>query len=169
MPSLLDYLSGKNLKQTLPDSAHWAEQQWVHPSVDWAQGTEMLRAMAPRDTRVERPKRWYELLRLTHWPGQVPPGNGPFFVPDWALEVMGETETERLRAGLRAGGFRDLSVPVAVVPPSSDYLVWAMRITQGFRWTANPVLYQVYWYPTLGAGRVPELRPFTVRPWDSRG
>src|SRR5690606_37883327 len=101
------------------------------------------------DTRPERPKPWYGLLSQTHWPGRIPPGNRPFYVPEWALEVLGrdgrvdEAGSAALIKAVKAAGFRPAVAHVCYLPETSEYLAAAMRLVETHAWTVNPITYRL--------------------------
>ena len=160
-------------KPQLLTGAHFMEHQQIHPSLDWAGAAALLQRTFPRETRLERPQSWYRTLAATHWPatergpGPVPPGNGPFYVPDWVFQDLAEDEQKRLQAGLKAAGFKPVVAHVGYLPENNDYLVAAMRLAGKHRWTVNPTTYRVYVYPSLGIARPKRypLRDYTTERW----
>lgn len=140
--------------------AHFVERHWVLEDEDWATGAERLRELFPRDTEPERPAEWYRILAGTHWPGQLPPGNGPFYLPRW---VFGEEEREHKVETLEGAGFEKQVAHVAYLPQNGEYLVHAMRVADDRLWTADPIAYRVYLYPDLGGEA--ELRKWNVERW----
>lgn len=169
MQTLADLLKSGIKRQNLAPEAHFPDVHWIHPKLSWEEGTQSLITLFPKDARRERPRPWYEAIRLTHWPRQVPPGNGPFYVPEWCLGVDSPEEATRLTTVLKGAGFRSMTVPIAMLPPTSEYLLAAMRITHGrFAWNVDPILYQVAWYPALGGLAKSPLRPYTTDRWEIR-
>lgn len=167
MPTLLDYLFNRNLKSQLPEKAHFSEKQWIHPDLTWKEGTAALKTLFPRDARPERPKEWYRLLQETHWAGQVTPGNGPFYVPDWAIMAEEYEAAENIRNILKGANFKDKEVPLALLPANSEYLHVAMRVVETHRWNVDPMLYRVYWYPWLKTTKS-ALRNFSTHRWGTK-
>jgi hypothetical protein len=149
--------------------AHFLERQLAHPSAEWAEGARMLREALPKETRIERPHPWYQLLLATHAPGKVIPGNGPFFVPDWVFSVE---EREEKEAALKSAGFKETFAHVVFLPSDGEYLASAMRAAlidpyegaapRFHPWNANPRTYRAYLYPRLSGLAKRPLRDFTV-------
>lgn len=168
LPTLAELLKLGPRPDKSPASSHFMLSQWIHPSHDWGKGTRVLQQLFPKETRIEKPREWYASLQGTHWVGQVPPGNGPFYVPDWALNVESEAEATRLRTILKGAGFKQQDVPVAMLPITSEYLRYAMRIATAddAQWTVDPVIYQLYWYPGK-RGATKNLRAYTTVRWEA--
>jgi len=160
MPTLLEIIRKKpHIKERPIESAHRVEYHWVRLKGDWNDGAKALQTLFPREARVERPAEWYSLLRETHWPGKLPPGNGPFYVPEYAIK------DDDMRRALERNGFVKVVAHVAVLPPDSEYLVAAMRGAGKHPWTVDPILYFAYFYPKIKGWKVPELRPYNTTPW----
>jgi signal recognition particle subunit SEC65 len=160
MPTLTEVIKkAKSLRIKPISGAHWVETHWVLPKGSWAEGAQKLVAAMPMDARPERPAHWYSLLSRTHWVGRVPPGNGPFYVPEWAVE------SQEMEASLRKAGFRPVSAHVAVLPPDGEYLVTAMRTAGKVAWNVDPLLYRVYVYPTEKGLAGKELRDYNTERW----
>lgn len=128
--------------------AHFLERHFIHPKASWDEAARIVAGMFPRDTRAERPKPWYRLLAGTHWPGQVPPGNGPFYVPEW---VFADESLDALKARFKKEGFKEAVAHVVVLPMDGEYLAAAMRAAEQNAWNVNPRTYRAYLYPTLGS------------------
>jgi hypothetical protein len=149
--------------------AHFLERHLFHPSSSWEDGCRALRDIFPKDTRAERAKSWYRVLVPTHGPGRVIPGNGPFYVPEWALP--GEDCSEMIKA-LKAAGFKEAVAHVVYLPSDSEYLAAAMRAAlkdhepqrnpSFHAWNANPLTYRAYIYPQLHSLARKPLRAFNV-------
>lgn len=164
MPSLDSLLTGKpDFPEPILPQAHFQEFHWVLDATGvagWNKGAIALQGAFPRETRVDRPSDWYAIVRDTHWPGKVLPGNGPFYVPEWLWADMPAQEATYTSA-LQRVGFRRVVAHVVILPDTKDYLVHAMRAAAKHRWTANPELDRCYLYPRLRG--TPALRtPFTV-------
>lgn len=159
MPTLREALrKSSSFKEKPIFEAHWLEHHWIYPSGDWTEGARALVAAFPKDTRPERPAKWYHLLRHTHWPDRVPPGNGPFYIPEWVLE------TEEMEDVLKAANFRKVVAHVAILPFDSEYLVTAMRIAKDRAWNADPILFRVYVYPKERKFAKTPLREYNTAP-----
>lgn len=137
----------------------------VHPRLAWAAGTELLRKTFRDDTRPDSPAPWYELLEGTHWPDQVPPGNGPFYVPLWVIHDPQSGEGKALLARLRSAGLKEAVAHVACLPENNDYLATAQRVAAPYAWNVNPILYRCYLYPSLGARWKRPRRHFNTVRW----
>lgn len=162
MPSLKDLQKNtKEFKETIIDPAHFLEHQWVNTKLDWPSGSLLLKKLFPRETKVERPQVWYKHLRGTHWPKEVPPGNGPFYIPEWVFEPE---ELEKYTQVLKKNGFKQIEAHVVVLPDTGEYLVKAMRAAGDFQWNVNPRTYRAYIYPRFGTKKK-ELRNYTTERW----
>lgn len=151
-------------EQPLPQ-AHFVERHWILAKGSWEDGVRQLQAAFPRDTRPDRPAPWFQALAATHSPGLVPPGNGPFFVPDWAMEGAPPADVTVWESTLKRAGFRPMVAHCAYLPDNTEYLVRAMQIAgPKLPWTVNPWTYRVYCYPRI-SGRPGPLRPYTTRRW----
>lgn len=170
MPLLLDIIEGRFPKQKSPKplpEAHFVEDHWVHTKLPWNAATQELTKLFPRDARPDRPRAWYARLAGTHFPGQLPPGNGPFYIPAWTLEDG--REGEQIIETLKKAGYKRIEAHVVYLPHNAEYLAVAMRAAGRHPWTANPITARAYIYPQLR--RVPDkkLRPFNVERWGIRG
>lgn len=152
----------KKLEDPIPE-AHFVEEHWIHPKFRWADAAQELTRLFPRDARPERPRPWYRRLAGTHWPGQIPPGNGPFYIPVWALEDGKESDT--VTATLKKAGFRRVTAHVVYLPQNSEYLAAAMRAAGKRPWTANPITARAYIYPKLRSTPDKKLRDYNVERW----
>jgi hypothetical protein len=160
MPTLTEIIkpsSGIRAKP-LPE-AHWVEYHWILPRGSWEGGVAALAKAMPRDARPQRPAPWYRLLARTHWPGRVPPGNGPFYVPDWAVDGPA------MEDALKGSGFQRVVAHVVVLPPDAEYLTSAMRAAGSHAWNADPLLYRGYIYPSLKALARQPLRDYNAERW----
>lgn len=155
-------------QERLPQ-AHHLEKQFVHPRLSWDRGTALLRTLFPEETGDGAAAGWYELLWATHWPGRVTPGNGPFYVPSWALDEISDAKARRaVRAQLQKAGFREKTVHAVWLPHSALYLRAAMRAAGTLAWNVDPVLYRCYLYPHLGTVYRKKLRPYNTPRWRER-
>lgn len=160
MPSVFDILKSRNPFPESPiPSAHYLEWQWVLPNVSWEEGVLRLQKLFPRDARTERPADWYKRIRNTHWPRKVPPGNGPFYVPEWAVE------DEDMAKALEKGGFKKVVAHVCILPPDGEYLIWAMRVARDRTWNVDPIIYRLYIYPKLKRRGRDDLRDYNTKRW----
>lgn len=165
MPLLTEIItsSPKNKAPKPLVRAHFVEEHWIHPKLPWEQAARELVQLFPRDTRPERPRAWYRRLAGTHWPGQIPPGNGPFYVPEWTIE---DNEAgDAIRETLKKAGFRKAEAHALYLPQNSEQLVVAMRAADQHPWTANPLTGRAYIYPRLRRTPDRELRPYNVDRW----
>ena len=166
MPLLSEIIAGTFSKKKPPNPlpvAHFVETHWVNLKLPWAEAARELIRLLPRHARPERPLPWYGRLAGTHWPGQIPPGNGPFYIPEWTLE--GEKEAEIILSVLKKAGYRKVDAHVAYLPHNAEQLVVAMRDAGKHPWTANPITARVYIYPQLRRTPDKELRPHNVERW----
>lgn len=152
-------------RERLLPQAHFLERQFVHPTLSWDKGCETL---AVYDGLYD-----LSLLATTHTAGQSPPGNGPFYVPDWALASSAESETGDIARdivnGLKRLGFRSVVAHAIVLSETNDYLVDAMRVAQTFPWNVDPLLYRCYLYPGMTARWRQPLRQYTTTRWTPNG
>jgi hypothetical protein len=166
MPLLAELLKNKKDIPTSPlAQTHFVERHFVLPKGSWADGVALLARHFPKEARPERPAAWYQQLAETHWPGRVPPGNGPFYLPEWLLEGAPEAQQQAWVKRLGAAGFKPVIAHVAYLPENTEYLVRAMQVAGEHPWTVNPRTYRVYLYPTLTQLRKAPLRPFTTTRW----
>lgn len=140
-------------------SAHFVERHLVLKEQTWQEAAKHLTNLFPRDTRPERPAEWYRLLAGTHWPKQVPPGNAPFYLPEWAFP---ENKWPSYREQLEEGGFEEAIAHVVLLPHNNEYLATTMRAADDRAWTANPITYRGYIYPSLKKMADNPLRDFNV-------
>lgn len=151
--------------------AHFQEVHYVDTARSWDDAASRLVAAFPMDTRPERPKDWYRLLAGTHWPGQVPPGNGPFYVPGWSLGSFDkrgrpdEAAEDRLIKALKGAGLKEVVAHGYYLPETSEYLAAAMRMVGNSAWTVNPRTYRLYLYPSLRSWAKKPLRAFNTERW----
>lgn len=148
----------REIRETPLPQAHFVERHLI-VSGSWETGCRKLAEAFPRETRPERPANWYRLLAGTHWPGRIPPGNGPFYMPEWAFTE--EEYGERVRA-LKTAGFREVVAHVVVLPTNGEYLGAALRAAGSYRWNANPYTYRAYLYPKLPKGKAKDLRDYNT-------
>lgn len=139
--------------------AHFVERHMVHTELSWEQATQKMSDIFPRDARLERPADWYRRLIGTHWPQQVPPGNGPFYLPEWTFP---EDKWAEYHEQLEEAGFEEAIAHVVMLPHNNEYLAAIMRAAQEHPWTANPITYRGYIYPELKKLRDRELRSYNV-------
>lgn len=151
----------KELEPPIPE-AHFTELHWVNLRVPWAQAAQELVSLFPRDTRPDRPREWYACLRGTHWPRCIPPGNGPFYLPEWAFS---KEELERVIPTLKSAGYKQAVAHVVYLPQNAEQLVFAMRAAGNRPWTANPITARAYIYPKLRKTPDRGLRMFNVERW----
>ncbi len=149
--------------------AHFVERQLVHSRLGWEDGTRLIMTRCPEATHRDHPHEWWELLTWTHAPGRVPPGNGPYFIPEWALDDFKSPEIRPIVSQLKRAGFREAVVHVVMLPHSNDYLASARRAAGSMAWNVNPLLYRCYLYPTLGEKWTRPLRRFTTPRWRASG
>lgn len=155
--------------------AHALVRHFVRPGLSWLEGAAAMRACLPAETNPDLPAPWYRAIAATHGPGMVPPGTGPFYLPEWVADPSpdespvgrnaGRRRGETIDARLRRAGFRLVVAHVVVLRPNADYLAAAKRMALRYPWTVHPQLYWVYLYPSLRATRGRDERPFTTRRW----
>lgn len=162
MPILSDIPTSKTPPQPI-DEAHFVETHWAHPKLSWAEACEKVAQLFPRETRPERPRKWFGLLAGTHWPGQLPPGNGPYYIPAWAFKD--EDEEKRIAEILKDAGFKEMDAHVVYLRQNSEYLADAMRAAGDRTWTANPITARAYIYPDLRKPPEKDLRDYNVELW----
>jgi hypothetical protein len=173
MPSLLQQLLDEIAPKPAPGAgaarpitvrpiaqAHFVERHWVQPKLDWAAAAQKLAEVFARDTRAERPAPWYAHLAGTHWPGSAPPGNAPFYVPEW---VFDDDDVAARAKALKAAGFREVIAHVVILPGNGEYLATAMRAAGDLSWNVNPRTYRCYIYPTLPKGGATKLRAYNTK------
>lgn len=161
----------KPIKETALPQAHSLERHLVHPKLSWEEGVAKLREVFPKDARPERPAKWYRRLSGNHWPGQVPPGNGPFYVPQWAFDGP---DWARVSKALSKEGFKEVVAHVVHIPADGEYLHATMRAAGihapdgGHPWnldaTTSGLGYLAFLYPNIpgfNRKKMP-LRPFTI-------
>lgn len=166
---LFDFSPQGSTKDKKPDppipQAHFTEFHWVNLRSPWAQAAQGLVSLFPRDTRPDRPREWYSCLWGTHWPGCIPPGNGPFYLPEWAFS---EDELARMVPILKSAGYKQVVAHVLFLPQNNEQLVAAMRAAGKHPWTADPIRSRAYIYPKLRNTPDKQLREFNVDRWCSR-
>src|SRR5580704_224084 len=148
--------------------AHFLERQLVHPKISWEQGSELLATYCAPGTAWSNALE-LDLLSATHTSGQCPPGNGPFYLPEWSLVESGAEDTSEVYremvARLTRLGFRSVVTHVIVLSETNDYLVDAMRAARNIPWNVDPTLYRCYLYPTMGPRSGQRLRSYTTQRW----
>jgi hypothetical protein len=174
MLTLADLAKGKRLIEPPPfRQAHFAEQHFVRVGVSWEAAAAELTELFPREARRERPGAWYRLIAGTHWaadlrmgrPAQIPPGNGPFYLPEWLLEGMPESRQKEMEKALKDAKYKKVWAQALYLPPNRDYLVSIMRAAGSYLWNADPLMYRGYFYPTLGKSPAASLREYNVERW----
>ena len=179
MPTLVELIRGSlDIKEKPIPEAHWVEKHYIHPKLSWDEASQLLARTFPRETRKERPSGWYLLLHGTHWPGCVPPGNGPFYIPEWVVEEAWrkhatqtdmpprseeqERAREAMEAQLKKVGFEEVVAHVVMLPQDGEYLHAAMRAARDRAWNVDPFMYRAYIYPSLSKFAKQSLRPFNT-------
>lgn len=168
MPSLKDVASKKPLQALRKVRlAHFQETHYVYTGKGgWDAGAKGLRELFPRTTHPQRPAEWYAQIRSTHWPARVPPGNGPFYLPDWVVGWDGAAEEKRRAKILLSGGYKTTDVAALYLSQSSEYLVSVMRTAGEWAWNADPRLYVGYIYASLPSpGKAATLRAYNTERW----
>lgn len=171
MFTFADAIRGAPRPPALPYGFQSWDWQWCYPQgKGWEAGRAALRAAFPKETRDERPAPWFRSHFWTHSGAFVPPGNGPFYIPEWAGPEDGEA-FDRWISGLKKAGFRRQRVATSSLPPTREYLIHAMRTIEGrMAWNVDPLLYVVYGYPQGGTKSAKrDLRPFTTGRWTPQG
>lgn len=184
MPTLAELIRGSpDIKEKPIPEAHWLEKHFVHPKLSWEEASRLVVQSFPRETRKERPAGWYLHLYGTHWPGCVPPGNGPFYIPEWVVEEAWNKHAiqrnspprpeeqaiaqEAMEAQLKRAGFKVAIAHVVMLPQDGEYLHAAMRVARDRAWNVDPFLYRAYVYPSLSRFAKSGLRPFNTSRWTS--
>lgn len=164
MKSLEDLLQNRSPSTIKPiPEAHFAEKHFLWKKGSWGDGAVALASAFPKETRREHPAPWYASIQATHGPGRVPPGNAPYYIPTWLVSEADDPEGWKAwTAVLKKAGFTETPAHVVYLPDRRDYLVRAMRVAGTRAWTANPLTYRLYVYPTLGASVKFPLREYNV-------
>ena len=165
MRSLEDILNNRSPRVIKPiTEAHFTEMHYLWKKGSWDDGAAALTQAFPKEARTERAAPWYQSIMDTHGPGQIMPGNAPYYVPSWLISEVDEPEIWKTwTAALKKAGFVETPAHVAFLPYRADYLVRAMQIAKSRAWTANPRTYRLYVYPTLGESVKFPLRTYTVQ------
>lgn len=165
MARLTDLIDGKRNKSPVTE-AHFSEDQWIFP-MGWQEGTNFLPQLAPRAVKTGREREWFMAISSTHGPGCVVPGNGPFFLPTWVVE-MAEKESpgegKALEELFKVNAIKLIEgIPVRMIS-GREAVLQAERVAEDWAWNMDPIIGRVAWYPMLSKWKGGALREPTILP-----